>query len=126
VDERVEVRLRITLDRTGLGSRLRRPIENDFAFFVLGLVYGQLAAQFGDENCRVEMESATGIEPGLARAMNDFARRHKQALDTLDRSGEVTVADRDVVEVFQTLHDVIITQVGSSWRIVRNRPGGCM
>lgn len=124
--EKVEINLRITLDRSGLQRRLGRAIENDFAFYVLGLVHAQLSSQFGDEACLVDMDSATGLSPSLVRSMNSFARRHKLSLDALDRDGEVLVEDRDVVEVFELLHNVIITPVGSRWRVVRNRTGGCM
>lgn len=117
--DKLEITLRITLDRKGLERQTGRAIENDTAFFVLGLVHAQLTSTFGDDHCMVDMESATGISPDLIRAMNSFARRHKRALEALDRDGEVMVDDRDVLEVFQTLHDVIITPLGSRWRVVR-------
>lgn len=126
MDGKVEINLRITLDRSGLARRLGRSIDNDFAFYVLGLVHAQLSSQFGDEACLVDMDSATGLNPSLIRSMNSFARRHKHALDVLERDGEVLVHDRDVVEVFELLHNVIITPVGGGWRVVRNRTQGCM
>jgi hypothetical protein len=119
MDDKLEITLRITLNRPGLEQQLKRRIENDTAFFVLGLVHAQLTSTFGDEHCVVEMESGTGLNPALVRAMNSFARRHKRALEALDADGEVMVEDRDVLEVFQTLHDVIITPLGSRWRVVR-------
>lgn len=122
MDDKLEVTLRITLDRPGIERRLGRKVENDTAFFVLGLVHAQLTATFGDEHCVVEMESGTGLSPTLIRAMNSFARRHKRALEVLDAEGEVIVEDRDILEVFQTLHDVIITPLGNRWRVVRLAP----
>lgn len=126
MDGKVEIMLRVTLDRAGLGQRLQRPIESDFAFFVLGLVHAQLTSQFGDEHCLVDMESATGVKTDLIRSMNSFARRHKVALEALERDGEVTVVDRDLVEVFQLLHNVIITPLGGRWRVVRCQANGSM
>lgn len=126
MEERAEINLRIRLDRAGLQRRLGRPVESDFAFYVLGLVHAQLTSKFSDEHCQVEMESATGVRPELIRSMNTFARRHKLALDALERDGEVTVADRDLVEVFQLLHNVVITPVGGRWRVVRTPQSGCM
>jgi hypothetical protein len=119
--DKLEVTLRITLDRPGLERQLRRPVESDTAFFILGLVHAQLTSTFGEELCVVEMEAATGVSAALIRDMNSFARRHKRALDTLDQYGEVVVSDRDrdIVEVFQSLHDVIITPLGAGWRVSR-------
>lgn len=119
MDDKLEITLRITLNRPGLEQQLRRKIENDTAFFILGLVHAQLTSRFGDEHCVVEMDSGTGLRPELIRAMNSFARRHKRALEALDAHGEVIVEDRDILEVFQTLHDVIITPLGHRWRVVR-------
>lgn len=122
MDEKLEVTLRITLDRKGLEQQLGRKVENDTAFFILGMVHAQLTSTFGDDHCVVEMAAGTGIDPELIRVMNSFPRRHKRALEELDRAGEVTVCDRDVLEVLQTLHDVIITPVGSAWRVARLVP----
>lgn len=120
--DHLEITLRITLDRSGLERKLNRSVENDTAFFVLGLVHAQLSSTFGDEYCQVDMESATGLDPNFVRSMNSFARRHKRALDSLEACGEAVVEDADIVEVFQTLHDVIITPLGRKWRVARLRP----
>jgi len=119
VDDKLEITLRITLDRKGVEQESGRPLENNKAFFVLGLVHALLTDHFGDANCRVEMESGTGLSPALVRAMNSFAPRHKRALEVLDAAGEVMVEDRDVLEVLQTMHDVMITPLGAKWRVVR-------
>ena len=123
--DKLEITLRITLDRAGLEKRLRHPLENDKAFFVLGLVHAQLTSTFGDEHCHVEMESATGVNPDLIRSMNSFPRRHKQAVAALDERGEVFVEDRDVLEVLTLMHDVIITPIGARWRVARLSPPAC-
>lgn len=120
--DKLEVTLKITLDRPELEQKLRRTLENDTAFFILGMVYKQLTSTFGDEHCVVEMEAATGVSPSLIEAMNSFPRRHKRALDMLDRWGEVLVEDADVLEVLQTLHNVIITPVAGKWRVTRTLP----
>jgi len=117
--DKLEITLRITLDRPGVERHLGRSIENDTAFFVLGLVHAQLTGTFGDDHCFVDMDSATGLDPAFVRSMNSFARRHKKALETLETVGEVTVADKDILEVFQLLHNVIITPVGGRWRVAR-------
>ncbi|HWI64631.1 MAG TPA: hypothetical protein VNT75_22625 [Symbiobacteriaceae bacterium] len=118
MDDKLEITLRITLDRSGLERQLGRKLENDTAFYVLGMLYAQLSSTFGDEHCLVEMTSATGLKSDLITAMNSFPRRHKKALDALEAWGEAVVEDRDVLEVFQTLHDVVITPLGASrWRV---------
>jgi len=118
MDDKLEITLRITLNRPGLERQLQRKVENDTAFYILGMIYAQLSNTFGDEHCLVEMASATGLNPDLIRSMNSFPRRHKQALDALEAWGEAIVVDRDVVEVFQTLHNVIITPLGTGrWRV---------
>jgi hypothetical protein len=119
VADKLEITLRITLDRLGLEQRLGRTVENDTAFFVLGLVYAQLTGHFGDDHCNVDMEAATGINPRLIQTMNSFARRHKRALEALDTHGEALVEDRDVLEVMQQLQDVLITPLGTKWRVTR-------
>lgn len=124
MDERVEVTFRVTLDRSGLQRRIGRPIENDFAFFVLGLVNAHLSKALGDDHCRVEMESATGYRPEFIRTMSSFARRHKAALDALLATGEAVVEDHDVLEVLQQLHQVVIIPTGSKWRVVRRTEEG--
>lgn len=101
---------------------MKEPVDSDTAFFILGMVHALLTSKYGDEACTVEMESATGLDPAFVRSMNSFARRHKAALDALETNGEVYVEDRDLLEVFQALHDVIITQVGHRWRIVIDEP----
>jgi hypothetical protein len=126
MEDKLEVTLRITLDRSGLERQLGRKVENDTAFFILGMVHAQLTSTFGDDHCAVEMESGTGLKPELVKAMNTFPRRHKRALEALERYGEVTVEDLDILEVFQTLHDVIITPMGTRWRVARlTQPAGC-
>lgn len=120
MDDKLEITLRITLDRPGLERQLRRKVENDTAFYVLGMLHAQLTSTFGDDHCLVELAAATGVAPELIRAMNSFPRRHKRALDALEAWGEAIVVDRDVLEVFQTLHDVLITPLGPSrWRVAR-------
>lgn len=118
--DKLEITLRITLDRPGLQRSLRRAVENDTAFFVLGLVHAQLTSTFGDENCVVDMESATDVNPDLIRTMNSFARRHKRALQALEDYGEAIVDDQDVLEVLGLLHDVVITPLGGRWRVARS------
>jgi hypothetical protein len=125
VEDKLEITLRITLDRSGLEKRLRHPLENDKAFFVLGLVHAQLTTTFGDDNCQVEMQAATGVKPELIRALSSFAQRHKQAVEALDERGEALVADRDVLEVLTMMHDVIITPIGARWRVARFAPPTC-
>lgn len=120
--ERLELTLRITLDRAGVRRRLKEPVESDTAFFILGMVHALLTSKYGGEHCTVEMESATGLHPDFVRSMNSFARRHKAALDALETYGEVFVEDRDLLEVFQALHDVVVTPVGHRWRIVIDVP----
>lgn len=120
--EKLEVTLRITLDRTGVRRRRKQPVESDTAFFILGMVHALLTSKYGDEHCTVEMDSATGLDPAFVRSMNSFARRHKAALDALETYGEVYVEDRDLLEVFQALHAVVITQIGQGWRIVVDVP----
>lgn len=120
--ERLEVTLRITLDRAGVRRRRKEPVESDTAFFILGMVHALLTSKYGDDHCTVEMESATGLDPTFVRSMNSFARRHKAALDALENHGEVYVEDRDLLEVFQALHDVVITPVGHRWRIMIDVP----
>ncbi len=115
MNEKLEITLRITLDRTGLRRRLGWPMESDTAFFVLGRVYAELTGLFGDEHCRVELDSATGVSPELIAAMRTFPRRHKQVLDALQARGEAMVEDPDILEVLALLHDVVITPTGSGW-----------
>lgn len=122
MSDRLEITLRVTLDRDGAAEHLGRPIDKDTAFFVLGLVHAQLTSTFGDDHCVVELETATGLQQAFLRSMNSFARRHKRALQALDANGEVMVDDEDVLEVFQLLHDVIVTPIGSRWRVVRLDP----
>lgn len=122
MDDKLEITLRITLNRPGLERQLRRKVENDTAFYILGMLHAQLSSTFGDDHCLLEMESATGIPADLIRSMNSFPRRHKKALDALEAWGETVVEDRDVLEVFQTLHDVIITPLSSGrWRVAYAR-----
>lgn len=118
--DKLEITLRITLDRPGLQRHLRRVVENDTAFFVLGLVHAQLTSTFGDDNCTVDMEAATGVSPDLIRSMNSFARRHKRALQALEDYGEAIVDEQDVLEVLGLLHDVVITPLGGRWRVTRS------
>lgn len=120
--EKLEITLRITLDRPGLEKEWKRPVENDTAFYVLGLVHAQLTSIFGDEHCTVDMESVTGLDTAFVRSMNSFARRHKRALDSLEHHGEALIEDRDLLEVFEVLHDVIITPIGGKWRVSRLEP----
>lgn len=120
--EKLEISLRIKLDRAGVRKRLKETVESDTAFFILGMVHALLTSKYGDEHCTVEMEAATGLNPEFVRSMNSFARRHKAALDALETYGEVFVEDRDLLEVFQALHDVVITPVGHRWRIVVDEP----
>lgn len=121
MDDKLEITLRITLNRPGLEQQLGRKVENDTAFYVLGMIYAQLSSTFGDEHCLVEMAAATGLKPDLIAAMNSFPRRHKKALDALEAWGETIVEDRDVLDVFQTLHDVVITPISSGrWRVTRS------
>lgn len=120
--DKLEMVLRVTLDRPGLERKLERKVENDTAFFVLGMVHAQLTGAFGDEHCEVDLESATGLEAGFVRSMNSFARRHKRVLDAFESQGEVMVEDQDILEVFQALHDVVITPLGRRWRVVRAAP----
>ncbi|MGE5674028.1 MAG: hypothetical protein ACM3XM_09070 [Mycobacterium leprae] len=117
MSDKLEITLRIALDRSGLAERLDGPVDNDTAFFILGLVHAQLTAMFGDENCMVELNAASGIDPSLIREMNGFARRHKQALETLRAQGNVLVAEWDIVEVLQLLQDVSVTPVGERWLV---------
>lgn len=117
--DKLEITLRVTLDRPGLERRLRQPIENDKAFFILGLVQAQLTRYFGQECCRVEMEAATGLTASLIGVMNDFARDHQRAIDSLHEQGEVIVDDADLADVLQLHHDVVVTPVGSRWRVAR-------
>lgn len=122
MDDKLEITLRVTLDRPGLEKQLHRKVENDTAFYILGMIHAQLHASFGDDHCQVDMLTATGVNPELIRAMNSFPRRHKKALDALETWGEAVVEDRDVLEVFQTLHDVIITPLsGGRWRVAYAR-----
>ncbi|HYG58076.1 MAG TPA: hypothetical protein VD902_08455 [Symbiobacteriaceae bacterium] len=120
--DKLEITLKITLDRPELERKLKRSLENDTAFFILGMVHAQLTSTFGDEHCQVEMQGATGVNPALIQAMNSFPRRHKRALDALDQWGEAIIEDQDVLEVFQTLHDVVITPLGGKWRVTRTLP----
>lgn len=117
--EKLEVTLRISLDRSALEQRWNREVANDTAFYLLGLVHAQLTGTLGDECCQVEMERATGVDPALIQAMNTFAPQHKRALEALEAHGEVTVSNPDLVEVLQTLHHVVVTPIGSSWHIFR-------
>jgi hypothetical protein len=119
MEDKLEITLRITLDRSSLERRLRQPVANEKAFFVLGLVNAQLTSTFGNDCCHVEMDAATGIRPALIQDMNSFARRHKQAVDALDQRGEAVVQDSDVLEILQMMHNVIITPIGSQWRVIR-------
>ncbi|HYF91127.1 MAG TPA: hypothetical protein VD969_02655 [Symbiobacteriaceae bacterium] len=120
MDDKLEITLRITLNRPGLERQFQRKVENDTAFYILGMIHAQLSSTFGDDHCLVEMESATGLNPDLVRAMNSFPRRHKRALDALEAWGEAVVEDRDVLEVFQTLHNVMITPLGAGkWRVTQ-------
>lgn len=119
MDDKLEITLRITLDRPGLERQFRRKVENDTAFYILGMIHAQLTSTFGDDHCQVEMAAATGVNPELVQAMNSFPRRHKRALDALDAWGEAVVEDRDVLEVLQTLHEVTIIPLGAKWRVVR-------
>lgn len=122
MDEKLEITLRITLDRSGLERERHVEVPKEIAFNILGRVHAQLTDEFGDEHCLVEMDAATGLNPHLVRSMNSFAPRHKRALEALYNEGEALVADRDIVEVFAAMHDVIITPIGSRWRISQVSP----
>lgn len=121
VEEKLEVTLRIVLDRPGIERTRQRPLEKEVAFNILGRVYAQLSDEFG-EFCQVELEAATGVNPELIRSMNSFAPRHKRALDALLQHGEAIVDDRDVMEAFAAIHDVVITPIGSRWRVAQHPP----
>lgn len=117
--DKLEVTLRITLDRPGLERLWGRKVEEDTAFFILGLVHAQMTERFTEAFCQVDMESATGMDQGFVRSMNSFARRYKRALDELQRWGHAQVEDADLVDVIRMLHQVEVTPTGSSWRVVR-------
>lgn len=119
--DRMEVSLKIVLDRAGVGRRHEAPLESHSAFFILGLVHALLTDKYGDQNCTVEMESATGLSQEFVKSMNTFASRHKAALNALAHDGEVYIRDADLLEVFQVLHDVVVTQAGQGWWVVSNR-----
>jgi hypothetical protein len=51
--EKLEIALRVTLDRAALARRLGRPVEKETAFFILGLVHAQLCSHYGDDCCTV-------------------------------------------------------------------------
>lgn len=118
MDRRLELTLRVTLDRAGVRKRLKKPVESDTAFFILGMVHALLTSKYGDEYCTVEMESATGLDAEFVRSMNSFARRHKAAMDALETYGEVWVEDQELLEVLQLLHNVVVTQVDGRWHVV--------
>lgn len=123
--DKLELNLRITLDRNGLRQHLGREVENDVAFFVLGMVNAHLTSLLSDEHCQVDMQSATGLDPVFVRSMNGFTRKHKRALEVLDAQGEVVIEDRELLEVFQELHDVMVTPLGGRWRVARSPLGEC-
>ncbi len=118
MDQRLELTLRVTLDRAGVRKRLKKPVESDTAFFILGMVHALLTSKYGVEHCTVEMESATGLDSEFVRSMNSFARRHKAAMDALESCGEVWVEDQELLEVIQLLHDVVVTPVDGRWHVV--------
>lgn len=121
--DKLELTLRITLNRDGLRKHLGREVENDTAFYILGMVNAHLTGTFGDEHCQVDMEQATGLDPAFVRSMNAFARMHKRALEALDAQGEVMIEDPALLEVFQELHDVMVTPVKGRWRVARPPEG---
>jgi len=121
VGDKLEIALRITLDRSGLEKRLRRPVGADYAFFVLGMVHAHLSSRFGEEDCTVEMTAATGVDPELLEPMNIFARELRRTLRDLDETGEAMVEDPDLLSVLQITQGVVAVPVGGGWRITRSR-----
>lgn len=123
MEDTLELTLKVTLDRHGLKRHLRREVDKDIAFFILGLVNAQLTSTFGEQNCTVGLITATGINPLFLQRMNSFARLHKRANEELNERGEVIVEDRDLLQVFESVYDVTVTPLGERWRITRNQRG---
>lgn len=120
---RVEMTFRVVLNRTQAGGRARvRSVDNDTAFYVLGLLKAQLAENFGSGNWLVELADATGQRPEFLRTMNAFARAHQAACDELERSGQVVVEDADLADVFRTVHQLQVVDLGGRWRVERPAP----
>lgn len=119
--EKLEITLRITLDRAGLERRLGRPVDHDQAFFVLGMVYAQLSSRFGEEDCTVEMTDATGVDRDLLQPMNAFARELRRTLRRLDEAGEAVVDDPELLAVLQITQEVMAMPEGGRWRVTRSR-----
>lgn len=117
--EKLEIALRITLNRAGVERRLRRPVGADHAFFVLGMVYAQLSSRFGEEDCTVEMTDATGVDRSLLEPMNAFARELRRTLRRLDETGEAWVDDPELLSILQITHEVTAMPVGGRWRVTR-------
>lgn len=119
--DELELTLKVTLNRKGLKEHLRREVEADFAFFVLGLVNAQLTETLGERNCTVGLATATGFSPYFLQRMNHFARLHRRASDEFNRLGEVIVADQELVHIFEMIYDVTVTPLGERWRITSRR-----
>lgn len=123
MSDKLEITLRIALDRSGLAKRLKRAVEDEDAFFVLGLVNAQLTSTFGEEHCQVEMESASGVSRSLIEAMRALPRRLKRTLETLKQDGEAEVTDPDVLAAVAQLEGVTVRRVGGKWLVVRRNGG---
>ncbi|HEY3368703.1 MAG TPA: hypothetical protein VGK74_26905 [Symbiobacteriaceae bacterium] len=119
MSDKLEITLRIALDRSGLAKRLKRPVEDEDVFFVLGLVNAQLAGTFGENHCLVEMESASGVSRSLIEAMNVLPRRLRQTLQALKRDGEAVVTDPDVLAALCEMQDLTVTPMDGKWLVIR-------
>ena len=115
--DRLEITLRIALDRSDLARRLGSTVDQDTAFFIFGLVSAQLIGQYGDHACQVEMISASGVDQALIDAMNELPRSLKQTRETLLSTGEVVVTDPDLLVALRVLEEVTVTPKEGRWLV---------
>lgn len=119
MNEKLELVLRVTLDRSALKRRSPHMGEGDAPFFILGLVQALLSSRFSDQCCEVVLESATGLDARFLQSMSSFAQRHQRAIRELRTYGETMVDDQEVLDVLQRFHTVTAMPVGSKWRVSR-------
>lgn len=119
--DRIELTVKITLDRQAAGRVRRGSLDNDAAFFVLGLLRAQLADAFGQDRSGVELLAATGHRPEFLQSMNAFANLYRNAMHELEQRGEVEVADAHLAQVFREVHRLQVTDLGGRWSVAPPR-----
>jgi len=119
--DKLEMTVKITLDRRVAGRIRQGALENDAVFFVLGLLRAQLADAFGADRCSAELTTATGQRPEFLQTMNAFACRYQTAMSELAERGEVEVDDPQLAQVFREVHHLRVTDLGGRWTITQQR-----